>query len=109
MKKDIVKHVAKCNNCQHFKVEHLIPGGVTQFFEVLTWKCDIINIDFEVGLLKTRRQIHSIWVIVDMMIKSSHFIDVKSTDRAEDYARLYTVEIVRWHGIPLSIISDRGA
>ena len=65
--------------------------------------------DFVVFLLKTRRQHDSIWVIVDRMTKSSHFIPVKSTYRAEDYARLYIYEIVRWHGIPLSIISDRGA
>ena len=45
----------------------------------------------------------------DRMTKSAHFINVKSTYRAEDYTRLYIDEIMRWHGIPLSIISDRGA
>ena len=65
--------------------------------------------DFVVGLPKTRRKHDSIWVIVDRMTKSAPFISVKSTYRAEDYARLYIDEIVRWHGIPLSIISDRGA
>ena len=64
--------------------------------------------DFVVGLPRTRRQHDSIWVIVDRLTKSAHFIPVKSTYRAEDYARLYIDEIVRWHGIPLSIISDRG-
>ena len=65
--------------------------------------------DFVVGLPKTRRKHDSIWVIVDRMTKSSHFICVKSTYRAEDYAKLYIDEIVRWHGIPLPIISDRGS
>ena len=65
--------------------------------------------DFVVSLPRTRRQHDSIWVIVDRMTKSAHFIPVKSTYRAKDYARLYIDEIVRWHGIPLSIISDRGA
>ena len=65
--------------------------------------------DFVVGLPKTRRQHDSIWVIVDMINKPAHFIIVKSTYRAEDYARRYIDEIVRWHMIPLSIISDRGA
>ena len=65
--------------------------------------------DFVVGLPRTRRQHDSIWVIVDRLTKSAHFIPVKSTYRVEDYARLYIDEIVRWHGIPLSIISDRGA
>ena len=65
--------------------------------------------DFVVGLSKTRRHHDCIWVIVDMMTNSSHFIPVKSTYRAEDYARLYIDEIVRWHGIPLCTIFDRRA
>ena len=65
--------------------------------------------DFVVGLPKTRRQHDSILVIVDKMTNSAHFILVKSTYRAEDYAKLYIDEIVRWHGIPLPIISDRGS
>ena len=48
-----------------------------------------------------------IWVIVDRLTKSAHFIPVKSTYLAEDYSRIYTDEIVI-HGIPLSIILDRG-
>ena len=62
--------------------------------------------DFVVGLPKTRRQHDSILVIVDRMTNSAHFILVKSTYRAEHYARLYIDEIVRWHGIPLSIILE---
>ena len=64
--------------------------------------------DFAVGLPKTRRQHDSIWVIVDILTISAHFIPVKSTYRTEDYARLYIDEIVKWHGISLSIISDIG-
>ena len=82
---------------------------MTQIIEVPTWKWEAINMDFMVSLLRTRRLHDSIWVIVDRLTKSTHFIHVKSTYRAEDYARLYIDEIVRWHGIPLSIISDRGA
>ena len=59
------------------------------------------------GLPNTRRQHDSIWVIMGRMTKSAHFIPVKSTYRAEDYAKLYIDEIVRLHGIPLYIISDR--
>ena len=51
--------------------------------------------DFVVGLSRTRRQHDSIWVIVDKMTKSSQFIPVKPTYRAEDYERLYIDEIVR--------------
>ena len=57
--------------------------------------------NFVVGLSKTRRQHDFIWVIVDKITKSSHFIPMKSTYRDEDYARLYIDDIVRLHGIPL--------
>ena len=59
-----------------------------------------------VDLPMSRRQHDSIWVIVDKLTKSGHFIHVMSTYIAEGYARLYIDEIVRWNGIPLSIISD---
>ena len=65
--------------------------------------------DFVIGLPKIRRQHDSIWVIMDRMTKSAHFIPVKSTYRVEDYAKLCIDEIMRWHEIPLSIISDRVA
>ena len=61
-----------------------------------------------VGFPKTKRQHVTIWVIVDRLTKSAHFIHVNCTDRADNYARLYIDEIVRWRGIHLSIISNRG-
>ena len=64
--------------------------------------------NFITGLPHTRRQHDSIWVIVDRMTKSSRFSAVKTTYMAEDYAKLYLTEIVRFHGVLLSIISDRG-
>ena len=51
--------------------------------------------DFVVGLSRTRREHDSIWVIVDRLTKSAHFIPVKSTYRAEDYTKIYIDEIVR--------------
>ena len=99
----------KIPNCQQVKAEHLKPCCLTQMIEVSTWKWEAINMDFVVGISKTRRQHDSIWVIMDRMTKYSNFIPVKSTYRAEDNARLCNNDIVRWHGIPLSIISDRGS
>ena len=108
MKRDIADFVAKCPNCQQVKVEHQKPGGMTQEIDIPTWKWEVINMDFITGLPRTRRQHDSIWVIVDRVTKSSRFLAVKTTDSAEDYAKLYINEIVRLHGVPLSIISDRG-
>ena len=64
--------------------------------------------DFVVGLPKTMGKYDSIWVIVDRLTKSAHFIPVKVTYNAEKLAKLYISEVVQLHGVPLSIISDRG-
>ena len=77
---------------------------MTQQIDIPTWKWDVINMDFITGLPCTRRQHDSIWVIVNRMTKSSHFLAVKTIYSAEDYARYYVKEIVRLHGVPLSII-----
>ena len=81
---------------------------MTQEIDIPTWKWDVINMDFITGLPRIRRQHDSIWVIVDRMTKSSRFLAVKTTYSAEDYVKLNLTEIVRLHGVPLSIISDRG-
>ena len=91
------------------KVEHQKSGGLLQEIQVTTLKRKDINMDFVVGLPRTQKQHDSIWVIVDKLTKSAHFIPVKSTYSVEDYARIFMDEIVCRHGIPLSIISDRGA
>ena len=65
--------------------------------------------DFVVGLPRTEKSYDSIWVIVDRLTKFAHFIPVKSTYSVEDYARIFIDDIVCHHGIPLSIIQDRGA
>ncbi|XP_075080574.1 uncharacterized protein LOC142166060 [Nicotiana tabacum] len=65
--------------------------------------------DFITGLPRSFWKHDPIWVIVDRLTKSAHFLPVKITDSTEDYVKLYIKEIVRLHGTPLSIISDRGA
>ncbi|WMV08940.1 hypothetical protein MTR67_002325 [Solanum verrucosum] len=108
MKRDITDFVAKCPNCQQVKVEHQKLGGLTQEINISTWKWEVIKMDFITSLPCTRRHHDSIWVIVDKVAKSTHFLAVKTIDSAEDYAKLYISKIVRLHGVPLSIISDRG-
>ena len=68
----------------------------------------MINMDFVLGLLRTARGYDSIWVIIDRFTKSAHFLEVKTTYTASQYAQLYISRIVCFHGILVSIISDRG-
>ena len=64
--------------------------------------------DFIVGLPHTQKNFNSIWVIVDCLTKSTHFIPVRVDYRPSDYAELYFNQIVRLHGVPRTIVSDRG-
>ncbi|XP_070002486.1 uncharacterized protein [Nicotiana sylvestris] len=109
MKKDIAEFVAQCPKCQQVKIEHKKLGGLLQAIEIPTWKWEVINMEFIVGLPRTQHKFNSIWVIVDRLTKSVHFLPVRTTYSSKDYARLYIKEIVRVHGVPVSIILDRGA
>ena len=74
-KRVIEEFVARCQNCQQFKVGHLKPG-VYQIMDVPTSKLETINMDFVVGLPQTQRKNESISVIMDRLTKSTHFIPV---------------------------------
>ena len=63
--------------------------------------------DFVSGLPRTSKGKISVWVIVDRLTKAAHFLAVKTTDTLVTLSRLYIEEIVRLHGVPLSIVSDR--
>ena len=64
--------------------------------------------DFVVGLPKTHNGHDSIWVIVDRLTKSTHFLVVKTTYTVAQYAQMYMDSTVALDGVPVSIVSDRG-
>jgi hypothetical protein len=107
MKRDIAEYVAQCHVCQQVKAEHQRPAGLLQPLSVPEWKWDQIAMDFVVGLPKAPTGQDSIWVIVDRLTKSAHFIPFHITDSVSKLTELYVKEIVRLHGIPTSIVSDR--
>ena len=63
--------------------------------------------DFMVGLPRCQSGYDAIWVIVDRLMKSAHFLPMKNSDSIEMLAELYEKEIVRIHGTPISMVSDR--
>ncbi len=109
MKKEVAEYVAKCLICQKVKAEHQRPGGELQPLDIPEWKWDQITMDFVVGLPRTTKGHDAIWVVVDRLTKSAHFISIKTTFSLEQLAALYVQEIVRLHGVPKSIVSDRDA
>jgi transposase InsO family protein len=82
--------------------------GPLQSLSFPTWKSDDINMDFVVGLPKTSKGYDSIWVIVDRLKKTSHFLPVKTNHPIFVYAQLYVARILSLHGVPKTIVSDRG-
>jgi hypothetical protein len=76
MKVDIAKYVSRCDTCNRMKASHLKLAGVLQPLSILTWKWDDIIMDFIVRLNLTARKKDSIWVIVDRLTKTTHFIAI---------------------------------
>nr|GEY51455.1 putative reverse transcriptase domain-containing protein [Tanacetum cinerariifolium] len=106
IKADIATFVSKCLTCAKVKAEHQKPSGLLQQPEILEWKWEKITMDFVSELPRTPCGYDSIWVIVDRLTKSAHFLPMKKTDSIEKLAQLYLKEIVCRHGVPVSIISD---
>ena len=65
--------------------------------------------DFVTGLPRSQRGNDTIWVIVDRLTKSAHFLAIKETDKFSTLVDAYLKEVVSRHGVPTSIISDRDA
>jgi hypothetical protein len=109
MKKDIAKYISECDTCGKVKVDHLRTPGLLQPLPVPAWKWEDISMDFIVGLPRTSKGHDSIWVIVDRLTKSAHFLPVSTKFTAMQHAKLYFDRIVTLHGVPLTIVSDRGS
>ncbi|GKE26763.1 putative reverse transcriptase domain-containing protein [Tanacetum coccineum] len=77
--------------------------------EILEWKWEGIAMDCVTKLPRTSSGHDTIWVIVDRLTKSAHFLPMREDYKMERLARLYLNEIVAMHGIPISIISDHGS
>ncbi|GJU54571.1 reverse transcriptase domain-containing protein [Tanacetum coccineum] len=107
MKKDIAVYVSKCLTCLKVKAEHQRPSGLLQQPEIPEWKWEGIAMDFVTKLPRTSSGHDTIWVIVDRLTKSAHFLPMREDYKMERLARLYLNEIVARHGVPISIISDR--
>ncbi|GKA97202.1 putative nucleotidyltransferase, ribonuclease H, partial [Tanacetum coccineum] len=107
MKRDIAIYVSKCLTCAKVKAEHQRLSGLLQQPEIPEWKWDKITMDLITKLPRSRSGHDAIWVIVDRLTKSAHFLAIREDFITEKLVRLYIDEIVARHGVPLSIISDR--
>lgn len=107
MKRDVGRFVENCLTCLQVKANHQKPYGAVQPLPVPMKKWDEVTMDFITKLPRTPRGYDSIWVIVDRLTKSAHFIPIREDYQVSKLAEIYTREVVRRHGVPTSIISDR--
>ena len=107
MKIDVSEFVTKCMVCQKVKAEHQVPSGLLQLIRISEWKWDRITMDFVASLPLIGRNHDSVWVVVDRLTKSAHFLPLRTDYSLNKLAELYIKEIVQLHGILVSIISDR--
>ena len=99
----------ECDTYGRVKTDHMHTLGYLQPLPIPVWKWEDISMDFIVGLPRTSTGFDSIWVIVDRLTKSAHFIPVDTRYTTKKYAEIYFDRIVTLHGVPLTIISDRGS
>nr|GEW37423.1 hypothetical protein [Tanacetum cinerariifolium] len=107
IKADIATYVSKCLTCAKVKAEHQKPSGFLQQPEILKRKWEKMTMHFVMGLPRTPSGYDSIWVIVDRLTTSTHFLLMKTTDSMKKLTQLYIKEIVYKHRVPVSTISNR--
>jgi hypothetical protein len=107
MKKEVDEYTTECGICQQVKVEHQKPARLLQPLLIPEWKWENITMDFVSVLPREKGGSNVVWVIVDQLTKSALFLAMKITDSVEKLAKLYVNEVVRLHGVPMLIVSDR--
>jgi len=107
MRQDVLHHVWTRHTCQLYKSRSEKPSGLLQPVEVPenSWEC--VSMDFVTSLPKSVSGLDAILVMVDKRTKMAHFAACKTIRDAEQTAQLFVHNIVRLHGMPLKILTDR--
>lgn len=105
-KPKIAEFVAQYLVCQQMKAEHQQSSWLFQPLPIPEWKWEHVIMDFVVGFPRSPQGLDAVWVIVDHLIKSTHFLAIHTKYSLEKFIRLYVDEIIRFHGVLVLIVSD---
>ena len=100
-------YVRTCMKCQTAKAVTQKPAGLLQSLKIATTRWEHLSMDLITSLPKTAAGNDSILVVVDRLSKIAHFIPVQETISAPKLAKVFEKEVVRLHGVPRSIVTDR--
>ncbi|XP_035837185.1 uncharacterized protein LOC118485060, partial [Helianthus annuus] len=103
MKEDVARYVSKCLTCQQVKIEHKRASGLLQPLDIPIWKWDEITMDFVTGLPKTFKKNDVVWVVVDRLSMSAHFLPIQQGFSVNKLSEIFLQEIIRLHGTPSSM------
>nr|GFB25909.1 reverse transcriptase [Tanacetum cinerariifolium] len=94
IKGDVATFVARCLICQQVNIKHQRASGLLQPLDISVWKWDEISMDFVTGLPRTQRRHDAIWVVMDCLTKSTHFLPIRKDYSVSRLAEIFQQEIV---------------
>lgn len=109
LRRYIRSYIAACEACQRNKTSTQKPPGLLQPLPIPNIPWDSVSMDFITGLPVTPREHDAILVVVDRLTKMTHIIPTTTTVDAMGTARLFVDNVWKHHGVPLSVVSDRGS
>jgi len=107
LQSDLQKYIQSCDICQRYKPTNQTPAGLLQPLEIPSRNWESISMDLITQLPTSKNKRDAIAVFVDRLSKMAHFAAINTTITAPELATVFLREVIRLHGLPKSIISDR--